>query len=339
MATIYDVAKIAHTSSATVSYVLNGRGKEKNISEATQKRVLEAAERVNYHPNIAARQLKKSAEGEIRIAVFWLEFYFEQALTAALKVVNDISRIYPKEIDVSLHFFAPGNLKERWERFSPQNYNGIILVGAAQKDVEYIAAQKQQVPILLLNRKQEGFPSVMIDHAAAGRLACDLAYQAGEDSVCTIWEALNNVGASLRLKAFSSRCEELGITIKDQLTCPLSAEGGYEVTMGLIRKKDLKKVIYYNNESAAYGGVVALNESGVKVGKDVYVLSASNGSRSFFRFSTPTIAAIDLKFQEVFELGLRKLLAIISHQDTESNVQILQPEFVYGESFPVMPGL
>lgn len=51
---IYEVAKQAHVSTATVSYVMNGRG---NVSAATRERVKAVAEELGYHPNWAARSL------------------------------------------------------------------------------------------------------------------------------------------------------------------------------------------------------------------------------------------------------------------------------------------
>ncbi len=49
-----DVARAAKVSSTTVSYVLNGRG---NISEATRRRVYEAADQLGYQMNSAGRAL------------------------------------------------------------------------------------------------------------------------------------------------------------------------------------------------------------------------------------------------------------------------------------------
>src|SRR5512143_396382 len=56
MTTIKDVAKHARVSITSASYALNSTG---TISAATRKRVLEAAEELNYHPNAFARHLKK----------------------------------------------------------------------------------------------------------------------------------------------------------------------------------------------------------------------------------------------------------------------------------------
>ena len=53
--TITDVARIAGTSTATVSYYLNG--KLEKMSEATRQRIAQAVERTGYVPSTSARQL------------------------------------------------------------------------------------------------------------------------------------------------------------------------------------------------------------------------------------------------------------------------------------------
>ena len=53
-ATIYDVAKAAGVSIATVSKVINQTGK---ISEATRVKVLETMKQLNYHPSVVASAL------------------------------------------------------------------------------------------------------------------------------------------------------------------------------------------------------------------------------------------------------------------------------------------
>ncbi len=57
MITMDDVAKKAGVSRATVSYVLNQRHQD-SLPLETQQRVLEAAEMLGYHSNLAACSLK-----------------------------------------------------------------------------------------------------------------------------------------------------------------------------------------------------------------------------------------------------------------------------------------
>lgn len=67
--TLKDVAREARVSIATVSKVLNGQEGEIAISEATRKRVLEAAKRLNYHPNISARRLVSQRSNTVGIVI------------------------------------------------------------------------------------------------------------------------------------------------------------------------------------------------------------------------------------------------------------------------------
>ena len=66
MATIKDVAKRAGVSIATVSYVMNN---DLRISEATAKKVRQAAEELNYLASGIARSLKKAKTDNVLVLV------------------------------------------------------------------------------------------------------------------------------------------------------------------------------------------------------------------------------------------------------------------------------
>lgn len=64
--TIKDVAKLANTSTATVSLVLNNRP---GVNENTKKRVLDAVSKLNYRPNQIARSLINQKANAIGLIV------------------------------------------------------------------------------------------------------------------------------------------------------------------------------------------------------------------------------------------------------------------------------
>ena len=61
--TIYDVAREAGVSMATVSRVVNGN---KNVKENTRKKVLEVIDRLDYRPNAVARGLASKKDNHCR---------------------------------------------------------------------------------------------------------------------------------------------------------------------------------------------------------------------------------------------------------------------------------
>lgn len=86
--TIVDIARALNLSKSTVSSALTGQGRS---SEATRRRVAEAATRMGYVTNRAARQLRMQSTGalglyipaQVRMHSFYMEFAFGVADEAA----------------------------------------------------------------------------------------------------------------------------------------------------------------------------------------------------------------------------------------------------------------
>ena len=66
MANIYDVARRAGVSTATVSRVLS---QPNVVAKATRRKVLAAIERLGYHPTAAAKNLRTLRTGKILVSV------------------------------------------------------------------------------------------------------------------------------------------------------------------------------------------------------------------------------------------------------------------------------
>src|ERR1700760_321691 len=67
--TLLDIAKAAHTSPSTVSRVLSGGNEAKRISEKTRQRVLAAATKLGYRPNLLARSLRTRRSNTVALLV------------------------------------------------------------------------------------------------------------------------------------------------------------------------------------------------------------------------------------------------------------------------------
>jgi DNA-binding LacI/PurR family transcriptional regulator len=74
MITIREISEYTGLSPSTVSIVLNGKSKSRNISPQTTQKVLDAAKALGYTPNISARRLRNHNTRKY-IAVFWANDY------------------------------------------------------------------------------------------------------------------------------------------------------------------------------------------------------------------------------------------------------------------------
>lgn len=84
--TLRDVAQIAGVSTATASYVLSGRSKGRSAaSQATKRRVEQAAERLGYQANRAARAMRTGRTGLVVLCLTALADDWTQALISTVQ--------------------------------------------------------------------------------------------------------------------------------------------------------------------------------------------------------------------------------------------------------------
>ena len=191
------------------------------------------------------------------------------------------------------------------------------------------------VPTVLLNRRVEEYPYVTIDHAAAGRLACDIVASCSPESVATIWERQYHVATNTRRDAFLKRWDELGLGAENnQYFCAADAEAGYSLGIKLIQKRQVPQAIFCNQEEIARGLLAALVEFGVAVGTDTYLLTTNTGPDSLSRFTSPSMTTIDLRMQAVAAETLKLCFNLISRRADPKTHMVIQPEVTFRDSFP-----
>ncbi len=90
--TIYDVAREAGVSMATVSRVVNGN---KNVKENTRKKVLEVIDRLDYRPNAVARGLASKKTTTVGVVIPNIANAYFATLA---KGIDDIADMYKYNI-------------------------------------------------------------------------------------------------------------------------------------------------------------------------------------------------------------------------------------------------
>lgn len=97
--TLKDIAKEAGVSTATVSYVLSYSEKEK-ISHETRLKIFEAAQRLNYVPNMNARTLASKKSFLVGIIISMEEHNKKSKVYEYYSLANELQRLlYPRGYD------------------------------------------------------------------------------------------------------------------------------------------------------------------------------------------------------------------------------------------------
>ena len=92
MATIYDVARAAGVTAATVSVALSGRGV---VNRKTREHILRCAQELGYRPNLVARSLTTGQTHTIGLVVYDITnpFYGEVALAVEQTALHSGYRV------------------------------------------------------------------------------------------------------------------------------------------------------------------------------------------------------------------------------------------------------
>src|SRR5277367_5361532 len=89
------LAEHLHLSQTTVSLVLNNSPAAKSIPLETRRRVLEAAERLNYRPNYFARSLRQSRSMSVGVLAPDLsEGYFTRVMSGVVEELTAAHYFY-----------------------------------------------------------------------------------------------------------------------------------------------------------------------------------------------------------------------------------------------------
>ncbi|KRQ87941.1 Catabolite control protein A [Caloramator mitchellensis] len=161
--TMKDVAKEADVSIATVSYVLN-ENKNETIPEETRRKVIAAAKKLNYVPNLAARSLVKRKSNLIGILIVkdyenripWRRSYYSEFIDLLVEKLNRLGyHVLISNIDKN---------NPELEIILSRELDGVFLIDV-NKEIFYNISNKFEVPIIIIDSfiNDEYFQKVIPD--------------------------------------------------------------------------------------------------------------------------------------------------------------------------------
>ena len=212
MTTLKDVARESGLTVTTVSRVLNNRG---YISDDARRRVREAMEKLNYHPNEAARSLQKKMTNTIGVVVPSIRHpYFTS-------MVNEIeSYAYTRGYKILL--CNSQNIKAREKEFldvcTLNRAAGIILLSGSIA-VEDLSGT--DLPVITLERYVDcGTAAVECDNRAGGELAAACLIDNGCRHLAIIGITSDHLimPADLRSEGFRNVCKDRGVSLTEVFT-------------------------------------------------------------------------------------------------------------------------
>jgi LacI family transcriptional regulator len=307
MATIYDVAKRAGTSVATVSAVVNNSA---YVSPELRERVEIAITELDYNPNLVARSLAKKKTFTIGMLIPDIAnpFFPEVVRGAEDKA---------KEAGYTILLGNSDNRSDMEETylnlFFSKQVDGILLIKGSEELSDNFRQKLEDTgtPLVLVDRESESIKadSVVADDVGGARTAVDHLIALGHQRIGIITGFPNVSTSKGRLqgyrKALQSHQLEYDATLVE--AGDYGTESGYRAGVRLLQQEPT--AVFVTNFLMTVGFMKALEEAGLRCPEDVAVVSYDDFMWSeFFR---PRLTGVEQpKYQigyQSTELLLRRL--------------------------------
>jgi LacI family transcriptional regulator len=330
--TIYDIAKEAGVSPATVSRVLTSNAR---VSESKRLRVEEVIRKHDFRPNAVARSLSTSTRllglmtADIRNPYYAaLAVECEKAATARGYTVLLCNMLNDKDVEVA-----------HLEKLCAQRVEAIIQIGCRVDDLAtdpVYAARVNRVAKnipFVASGKLDGTDSysVRIDHALSMKLVVDylvslghrdIALFGGERRVQSTFEKYQQYIYLLGANGLEFRADYV-------LEGDYSDSGGYECMNRLLLHRRMPTAVIAINDYSAVGAMRAAFEHGASIPGDISIVSFDNTFLS--EAVIPKLTSVDYDYPEFGKILIDTAIRARS-LDTPPKQQFVAPHLVVRSS-------
>ncbi|MGX7162334.1 catabolite control protein A [Enterococcus massiliensis] len=316
--TIYDVAREANVSMATVSRVVNGNP---NVKPATRKKVLEVIDRLDYRPNAVARGLASKKTTTVGVIIPDVSNMYFASLARG---IDDVATMY--KYNIILANSDGDNQKEVnvLNNLLAKQVDGVIFMGHRITDEIRGEFSRSKTPVVLAGSidPDEQVGSVNIDYQNATKDATDLLAKNGNKKIAFISGALiDPINGQNRLNGYKEALQENGMSYNEGLVF----EAKYNFKDGIalvsrIRNSGATAAVVTDDE-LAIGLLDGLLDEGVKVPEEFEIITSNNSLLT--DVARPKLTSITQPLYDIGAVSMRLLTKMMNKEDLEEKTIIL----------------
>ena len=271
---IYDVAKEANVSVATVSRVLNNHS---NVKEATRKKVLDVIKGTDFVPNSAAQNLSLGESRNIALIVPDIGNPFFAKL---LQGLSDQA----VEFGYNVFMFGTGEdpVKEQHilESLKSELLKGLVVIPVSEDSEDtkrmLISFREGSVPVVLIDRDVRGgdFDGVFSQDEDGSFKAVECLINAGHRKIAIIRGADTSRPGYERYRGYKKALQKYGIEI-NKAYCPYGyfmEENSYQAMKKLMSLDEPPTAVFASNNMTTLGCLRYFKENNLKIGRDISIV-------------------------------------------------------------------
>jgi LacI family transcriptional regulator len=325
---INDIANELGVAKSTVSFILNGKAKEKRISDELTERVLKFVKEKGYQPNQLAKSLSTGKTKMICLMVEKISDYFFSHIAfhlEALAYKNGYKIIYcSTEND-------PEKTRQLISLLRARYVDGYIITPPVGIESEIKALINDNLPVVLFDRYLPDIPTdyVGLNNYKGTYDAIEFLVNTGAKKIALVTLASDQTQMVERQSGY------LAALKKHELAPSLlkvSFENDTETTVKqcvqFIKDNPGTDAIVFATNYLALSGIKAVNELGLEIPKDISIIAFDD--HDVFNIYNPSISAIAQPLDEMAKQLFKTLLDKLENKVRLKDLSkvIIQPELI-----------
>jgi len=329
-----DVAKKAGVAPSTVSLVLNGKARQRRISDALAARIENVAREAGYQPHPVAVNLRTGQSKTLGLIVESISGSFFASLARTIEAEADS---YGYKVLYCSTENNPQKGKELIQMMIKQQVDGYLITPAPgmEKDVRQLVQLGQ--PVVLMDSYFEAVdtPYVLVDNYKGIRTCMEHLLTKGYRHIGFVTSGLDLVQLQQREQAYRDACTEHGISAAQQqvLSVPYNASQPAIIRRisAFIKEQPLEALLFATNYLGV-AGVETINRLGLRIPDNLAVVCFDD--HDVFRLYPPGICAFQQPIASIAKTAislLMKQMGVVKGRPGKQQV-VLEGRFIQRRS-------
>lgn len=318
--TIYDVAREASVSMATVSRVVNGN---QNVKPATRKKVLDCIERLGYRPNAVARGLASKKTTTIGVIVPDISKNFYSELSRG---IADVATMYEYNIILSNSDERTAREVELIEDHLGKQVDGLIFMSDSISDEVRTEMATSSVPIVLVGTLdiEKQLATVNIDYEEAAFVAVNKLIANGHERIVfASGPFTKDINRISKKAGYMRALQAANLAIDEELIIEFenTYDGAYEGCKQILELQGKPTAIFTGSDVIAVGILNSILDSGLSVPEDYELICFEHSVLT--RVVRPQLTSIAVPLYDLGAVSMRLLTKLMNGEEVDEKQVIL----------------
>lgn len=313
---IKTIAADLNISTTTVSFVLNGKAREKHISEELSQKVLDYAEKLNYKPNLIARSLRT---GKSNTLVLMVEDISNDFFAKLARIIEEIAYNKGYKVIFCSHENDDKKFEELISYFQFRLVDGFIIVPSSGIHDTIERMIEDNTPIVLVDRYFEDISCniVVIDNKEASYTATKHLVTNGFKNIAFITVDMDQTQMQDRLQGYEDAVKESGLQ-SFVLRVPFEIareDKGKNLIYDFISQKPEIDALFFATNYLTQSGLEILNIKNPLFISQLGLVAFDDNE--YFKIYNPSITAVAQPLLDIGTETMRLMISLLKRKDVK----------------------